>query len=158
MRRKLPSSTEEGVAEGRGGVGQQIDFIEQHHPPLRGCPPQLRRAAPSQAIRCAKPSMRRKSKSSPEDFRHPSCGRFFINCFALPAALGIPSPASRIFGRESKYPPAQSICKLRNKCRSCVRKLLAGSGSYLLRLQKNRWTYRTSTGFSPLPAAGQTLS
>jgi inorganic pyrophosphatase len=25
------------------------------------------------------------------DFRHPSRGRFFINCFALPAALGIPS-------------------------------------------------------------------
>ena len=25
-------------------VGQTIDFIEQHHPPLRGCPPQLRRA------------------------------------------------------------------------------------------------------------------
>ena len=28
-----------------------------------------------------------------------SC-RFFINCFALPAASGIPSPARRIFGRD----------------------------------------------------------
>src|SRR5712691_5084670 len=65
---------------------------------------------------------------------------FFISCFALPAALGTPPPASRIFGRESNYPPAQSICKLRNKCRSCVRKLLARSGFYLLRAQKNRWT------------------
>ena len=80
------------------------------------------------------------SKSSPGDFRHRSRGRFFINGFALRAALGIPSPDSRIFGRESKYPPAQSICKLRNKCRSCVRKLLARSGFYLLRAQKNRWT------------------
>src|SRR5438067_3112039 len=33
------------------------------------------------------------------------------------------SPASRIFGPKSKYPPAQSICKRRNKWRSCVRKL-----------------------------------
>ena len=79
---------------------------------------------------------RGKSKSSPEDFRRPSRGRFFINCFALPAALGIPSPASRIFGRESKYPPAQSICKLRNKCRSCVINFLARSGFYLLRAQR----------------------
>jgi hypothetical protein len=55
-----------------------------------------------------------------------------------PAALGIPSPASRIVGRESKYPPARSICKLRNKCRSSVRNFLARSGFYLLRAQKNR--------------------
>src|ERR1051325_6219860 len=82
-----------------------------------------------------------KSKSSPGDFSiSVSRGTFFINSFALPAALGIPSPASRIFGRESKYPPAQSICKLRNKYSSCVRKLLAGSGFYLLRAHKNRWT------------------
>src|SRR5205807_1900110 len=27
-----------------------------------------------------------------------------------------------------KYPPARSICKLRNKFRSCVRKLSAGAG------------------------------
>jgi len=98
------------------------------------------------------------SKSSPGDFRHRSRGRFFINGFALRAALGIPSPDSRIFGGESKYPPAQSICKLRNKCRSCIRKLLARSGFYLLRAQRNRWTSRTSRGFSPLPTAGQTLS
>ena len=80
------------------------------------------------------------SKSSPGDFRHRSRGRFFINGFALRAALGIPSPDSRIFGGESKYPPAQSICKLRNEYSSCVRKLLARSGFYLLRAQKNRWT------------------
>jgi hypothetical protein len=67
--------------------------------------------------------------------------------------FGIPSPATK-----SKYAPAPSVCKLRNKCRLCVRRLLARSGFYLLRAQKNRWTYRTSTGFSPLPAAGQTLS
>ena len=96
-----------------------------------------------------------KSKSSPKDFRHLSRGRFFINCFALPAAFGIPSPASRIFGRESRNPPAQSICTLRNKFRSCVRDLLARCGFYLLRAQKYRWKYRTSAGFSPLPAAGQ---
>jgi hypothetical protein len=35
--------------------------------------------------------------------------------------------------------------------------LLARSGFYLLRAEKNRWTYRRSTGFSPLPDAGQTL-
>jgi hypothetical protein len=39
-----------------------------------------------------------------------------------------------------------------------VRKLLAGSGFYLLRAQKNRWKYRTSTEFSPLPAAAHTFS
>ena len=43
------------------------------------------------------------------------------NCFALPAALGIPSAASRIFGRKAKDPPTQSICHPRNKCRSCLR-------------------------------------
>src|SRR5262249_36910196 len=31
--------------------------------------------------------------------------------------LGLPSPACRILGRESRYPPAQSICNQRNKCR-----------------------------------------
>jgi hypothetical protein len=31
------------------------------------------------------------------------------------------------------------------------------SGFRLLRAQKNRWAYRISTGFSPLPAAGQNL-
>ena len=98
-----------------------------------------------------------KSESSPGDFRYLSRGRSFINCFALPAALGIPSPASRIFGRESKYPPAQSICSCETNARSCIRKLLARSGSYLLRSQKNRWTYRTSTGFSPLPARSNAL-
>jgi len=35
--------------------------------------------------------------------------------------------------------------------------VLARSGFCLLRAQKDRWTYRTSRGFSPLPAAGQTL-
>jgi hypothetical protein len=43
-----------------------------------------------------------KSKSSPGDFQHPPPGTFFSNCFALPAALGIPSPASGISGRKSK--------------------------------------------------------
>jgi hypothetical protein len=39
-----PPQLRRGGAKRRGGVGQTIDFIEQHHPPLRGCPPQLRRA------------------------------------------------------------------------------------------------------------------
>jgi hypothetical protein len=42
------------------------------------------------------------SKSSPGDFRHRLRGRFFINGFARPAALGIRSPARRICGRESQ--------------------------------------------------------
>ena len=78
--------------------------------------------------------------------------------YSLPAALGIPSSVGRNFSRKSKYPPAQSICKVRNKFRSCVRKLLAGSGFYRRRAQKNRWKYRISTGFSPLPAASQDFS
>ena len=36
-------------------------------------------------------------------------------------------PAESLIGNP-KYPPAQSICKLRNKCRSRVRKLLASAG------------------------------
>ena len=100
----------------------------------------------------------RKAKSSPGDFRHPLRGRFFINCFALPAALGSPSPASLIFRRKSKYPPAQWIYWLRNKYRSCVRNSLARSRFFPLRSQKNRWIYQTSTGFSLLPAAGQPIS
>jgi hypothetical protein len=71
----------------------------------------------------------------------------------MPSCLIFHRPPAESFGRESKYPPAQSICKLGNKCRSCVRKLSARSGFYLRRAQKNRWTYRTSTGFSPVPAA-----
>jgi hypothetical protein len=31
-------------------------------------------------------------KASPEDFRRPPRGRFFVDCFDLPAALGILSP------------------------------------------------------------------
>jgi len=39
----------------------------------------------------------------------------------------IAPPAESLIGNP-KYPPAQSICKLRNKCRSRVRKLLASVG------------------------------
>src|ERR1043165_6376414 len=41
-----PPQLRRGGAKRRGGVGQQIDFIEQHHPSLpfgRLSPPQLRR-------------------------------------------------------------------------------------------------------------------
>ncbi len=52
--------------------------------------------------RCARTFLRcRKSKSSPGGFfGHPSRGRFFINGFAPPAALGIPLPVRRIFDPE----------------------------------------------------------
>src|SRR5262249_8507680 len=42
--RNSPPKMRRGGAKRRGGVDQRIHFIEQHHPPLRGCPPQLRRA------------------------------------------------------------------------------------------------------------------
>src|SRR5690242_18097495 len=44
-----PPQLRRGGAKRRGGVGQTIDFIEQHYPPLRGCPPQLRRAVSTPA-------------------------------------------------------------------------------------------------------------
>ena len=89
------------------------------------------------------------------DIRRSTC--FSLKVWLYRAALGIPSPAGLIFGRKSKYPSIQLICELRNKCGSRVRNSLARSRLYLPGAEKNRWTCRTSTGFSLLPAAGQTL-
>jgi hypothetical protein len=123
-------------------------------------PPAVSRQRTDTAARHGILSELRETIQSPEikvlaaRFSTSAAGQFFIDCFALPAALRILSPANGIFGGESKYLPAQSICKLRNKFRSCGINLLARSGVFLLQPEKNRWKYRTSTGFSPLPAAG----
>jgi len=84
--------------------------------------------------------------------------QLFHQLFRFAGRLGNSIAHGRIFSRNARFPPAQWICKLRNKFRSCAGNLSARGWFFLPWEQKNHWKYRTAAGFSPPPVAGPKIT